>query len=332
MAKIGIVTTSINKRPSIYERWAQVGELIVAGDRNSPPDLHAYVEGELGGDYVTPSAQDALWTFSKYIGWNCIQRRNTAIMQAMFNHHDYVVTVDDDNYPLPNVETFLAGHLTNLHQTHSSFVHSPSGFLNTGTFTSPQFHQRGVPYGVDTSSAVILRRINDAKVVVSQAQVLGDPDCDAVERIANAPDVLAVKANVVVMPGTYAAFNSQATVWTREWVPVMAVLPGIGRYDDIFASYIFARLARTYDVALFVGEPCMRQVRNDHNLASDLRQELWGMNHVFTFCRALDNAHISADMPLHVAYGELILACENVLPAQTINFAREWIAAWREIA
>jgi hypothetical protein len=175
----------------------------------------------------------------------------------------------------------------------------------------------------------VLSGIEGPRVVVSQAQVIGDPDCDAVERIANAPAVTAVAIDAAITPGVYAAFNSQATMWVRDWAPLMAVMPGIGRYDDIFGSYIFHRIAREYNVAMFVGTPCVRQDRNVHNLAADLRAELWGMHTVFDFCKALDEAHISRDMPLVEAYGELITAVAHILPSEAVKFAQAWARAWR---
>lgn len=336
--RVAIVSTSINPRPATYADWADAGHLIVAGDLNSPPELHGYVEG-LGGSYLDANAQKR-FGWSDDVGWRCIQRRNAAIALALDAKFDYIVTVDDDNTPLPNAAKFVSGHIDVLtsHLPHLSkmFV-SGSGFLNTGEFCIPPFHQRGVPYGVDTRPHLAYEVIGDQvlpgaapRVVVSQAQVLGDPDCDAVERIANAPDVKAVATEAVILPGVYAAFNTQATVWARDWAPVMACLPGVGRYDDIFASMIFARLARLHNVALHVGTPVVRQDRNWHNLANDLRQELYGMNHVFRFRQVLDDAHITTDMPLWFAYAELIVAASHFLPDTTVRFAQRWADDWKE--
>lgn len=329
---VAIVTTSINAKPSVYETWANAGHLIVAGDLNSPPALQDYVEAlSPSSTYLTPRQQDH-WSFSEKIGWKNIQRRNAAIMLAFASGYDYILTVDDDNYPLPNADAFIAGHITAHQQILiDTVVASGTPFLNTGALCTPQFHARGVPYGMNTTP-IVQHVIISPQVVVSQAQVLGDPDCDAVERMCNAPDVKAVTANAIIKPGTYAAFNSQATMWKREWAPVMAVLPHIGRYDDIFASFIFARMARTYNTALYVGEPCMRQVRNEHDLTKDLKAEYWGMSRAIEFCRVLDLAHISADMPLWQAYGELTSAVANVLPRATIDFMNEWVRTWREMA
>ena len=330
MAKTAIVTTSIGARPESYRDWATAGDLIVAGDQNAPASLRDFLS-EVGGLYLTPERQTKDYPFSDIIGWRNIQRRNCAIMYALEQKYDVIITVDDDNYPVGGARQFRDGHIAALAIQDTPITYaSPTNFLNTGIFCTPMFHQRGVPYGIQTH--ITRPRTTDRpRIVVSQAQVLGDPDCDAIERMCNAPEVQAVVANVIISPGTYAAFNSQATVWAGDWAPVMAVLPGLGRYDDIFASYVFHRLARTYNVALHVGAPAVVQKRNAHDLVKDLKAELWGMSNVFTFCDELDRAYISADMPLVVAYSELMVAAAAVLPPDTIEFARIWAKHWREV-
>lgn len=325
---VAVVSTTINPCPLVYAEWVPHADVIVAGDLNTPPAFYEFARDQ-SFHALTPDEQ-MHWRFSEAIGWRCIQRRNAAIMTAFAGGYPHILTVDDDNWPRPSAYEFIDGHVVALGPAKiENTLTTYSGFLNLGSLCIPRFHARGTPYGMSTDE---IRTVQDtvSRVVVSQAQVIGDPDCDAVERICHAPDVKAVATDAVIAPGTYAAFNSQATMWVRDWAPVMAVLPGIGRYDDIFASFIFHRLARTYGVALHAGAPVMRQDRNEHNLTADLRAENWGMRHVLTFCQALDRAHISADMPIHEAYGNLIAATSRVLPPATVAFANEWVKVWRQ--
>ncbi len=341
MRNVAIVSTTINTAPPAYAAWATQGRLIVAGDVNTPTQLHDYVSS-LDGSYIQP---ENYFPGCKFVPFRCVQRRNAAIWAAFLGDYDYVMTVDDDNTPAqPYCVEQLAQEIGNRPQT---TVGSKSGFLNLGELCIPTFNQRGNPYGVNTA-------INDVQhwdmlvrsdgstvrptgstvrptVVVAQAMVIGDPDCDAVERMVNAPDVKALQNRITVTPGVYAAFNSQATLWRADWAPVMAVLPHVGRYDDIFASFIFHRLARAYHVALYAGDPVVIQTRNPHNLGRDLAAELFGMKIVFDFCARLTDAHISSDMPLWLAYDELITAVASLLPADTVKFARAWVGAWKEI-
>ena len=330
---IAVVSTSINETPAAYEAWASDDrvDLIVAGDRKTPFTLRDFLT-DIDAVYLSPEYQSAEFAWSELLGWNKIQRRSTAIMEVLRRRqYDYVITVDDDNFPLPDVTGFIDGHLTNFaaYPEQQTCISSKSQFVNTGALCTPQFHQRGVPYGVNTQPIIVYN--TGAPVVVAQAQVLGDPDCDAVERMVNAPNVRAIRSNAVVRPGAYAAFNTQATMWRIDWAPLMVCLPGIGRYDDIFASYLFHRMARQYQVALFVGEPVVRQDRNEHDLVADLRAELWGMHNVFDFVNALNNAYISNDMPLWHAWDELVYAAGDVLPRDTVAFAKAWVADWKTL-
>lgn len=329
--KVAVISTSINGAPLAYKEWGREGRLIVAGDHNTSPILPGYLNEFCNGEYLAPDSQNDYTPGGEHIGWRCVQRRNAALWHALTaGDYTHVISVDDDNHPVPG---FAAGHVMNLEARPETTIGSRSGFVNTGDFCIPKFHQRGTPYGVDTRPFVSVSYTSDEmrpSVVVSQAQVIGDPDCDAVERICNAPVIHAVSSDVIITPGKFAAFNSQATLWSRKWAPVAAVLPGVGRYDDIFASFIFHRLARAYNVALYVGTPVVTQRRNEHSLHNDLKAELFGMSVIFDFATALNGAHISSDMALCEAYGELITAVAHILPSEAVKFAQAWTRAWRD--
>lgn len=325
MVKTAIVSTSINATPGAYAAWAKQGTLIVAGDTNSPPELREYVE-QLGGIYLPT---DFVFPGSEFVPFKCVQRRNAAIWYAVTHDYDAVLTVDDDN--LPAQDYFVSALTGELGHRPRSLLASNSLYLNLGDLCIPPFRQRGCPYGARGQKPRITTTVAPPEVVVAQAMVIGDPDCDAVERMVNKPNVTAVIARGVVQPGIFAAFNSQATAWRQDWAPAMAVLPHVGRYDDIFASFIFARLARTYNVALYAGDPVVVQERNEHNLVKDLAAEHFGMSVVFEFCEALSAAHISDRMPVWQAYGELIVAVQHILPLNTVHFATKWANAWRDL-
>jgi hypothetical protein len=329
-SNVAIVSTSVNHSPEAYEQWAKQGHLIVAGDHNSPPELQEYVK-HVGGEYLTPEMQET-WLFSSVLGWNCIQRRNAAVMTAYARGFRYVATVDDDNLPI-NVD-WVAQHVAHLEghvPADTLRISGNIGWVNTGHFAHPSFRQRGTPYGAVHYHGV--HDVDDTKLVVSTAHVLGDPDCDAVSRIAYSPHVDGVEANVIVAVSDYAAFNSQATLWNGEWAPLMAVLPGVGRYDDIFASYIAKRIMRARGVTFYAGTPCVFQSRNEHDAASDLRNEIFGMDHtphVIECLEGITDASIGPSVSLADAYKVCTdeLTSWDALPVQTLNFMYTWHKTW----
>jgi len=322
--KVAIVSTSINARPLAYEQWAEYGDLFIAGDRNAPISLETYVRS-LGGMYIRPGLQDQ-WAFSDTIGWNCIQRRNAAVMEAYAaGDYDYIMTVDDDN--VPTGHSFMLRHLDIMSRGASEELFSSAGWVNIGDFVVPNVNQRGHPLWFMhkyTTKALI----HPEPIVVSQAPIVGIPDCDAVTRITTNPSVDHASRDVVVSNSCYAPFNSQATIWQRDWAPLIACLPGVGRYDDIFASFIAQRLMRVRKVHLHVGGPAVFQDRNPHDYMKDLQNELFGMKHTYEVTNRLDHVVLPADVDLPTMYRACALALMGLLPHQTIRFMEEWADDW----
>lgn len=328
----------MNERPEAYALWARQGDLIVAGDHNSPSELGDYVH-ELDGTYLTPEEQDD-WPFSAFIGWNCIQRRNAAVMTAYERGYRYVATVDDDNAP---TSTWVSNHVAHLqgylpHDT--AYASGDRGWVDIGAFNSPPIRQRGTPFGAvyRHSTAPLPWRPKlfggteqAYSVVVSTAQVIGDPDCDAVMRITEDPQVKFAARNVVVDVRQYAAFNSQATMWDGEWAPLIACLPGVGRYDDIFASFIAKRIMREREATFFAGWPEVTQERNVHDALEDLCAELYGMQNTARFVSCLDATILDPAAPLDVMYQDCVDALEHFLPPQTVSFMNTWRKTWTEL-
>jgi hypothetical protein len=314
--------------PAAYAEWAKQGDLIVAGDVNTDPELGEYV-ASVGGEYLTPDAQRE-WPFSEAIGWRCIQRRNAAVMTAYARGYDYVVTTDDDNTPTSDWVAEHVAHLRGELPPGTMHAIGDDTWVDTGQFNAPPTRQRGTPYGSVRWHTVRGVPTFDLKLVVSTAQVLGEPDCDAVTRIAHGPHVTGVKHNVVVAVDQYAAFNSQATLWDGRWAPLMACLPGVGRYDDIVASFVAKRIMRAHNATFYCGEPCVTQDRNPHNYASDLRREIWGMDHAPHVVRALDRTMLTQGVDLIDAYEECTEALGQVLPPQATRFMYDWIKSWKK--
>lgn len=349
MVGTAVVSTSINPAPEAYIEWArQADTLIIAGDKNSPADLQHFVE-ELGGVYLTPEEQNRRWEFSPLIGWNCIMRRNAAIMTAYAEGFDTVVTVDDDNHPEPD---FVERHVSFLRPNtpRPPLATHPSLWINTGEFVFPPTRQRGTPYGIGVgvvnnqpprrdADPVQLHNVEVlGHVVVSQGQILGDPDCDAITRLINPVDVDHVVTDVMIEPaiGYWAAFNSQATVWRGDWAPLMVCLPHVGRYDDIFSAFIAETAMAVRGGLLRVGAPTVQHKRNPHDTIRDLADEAFGLDVTLNVTGALGRMIgeiLTSDLSLLAIY-QLITRSLNalrLLPSQTIRFMEAWLSEWKKI-
>jgi hypothetical protein len=323
---IAIVSTSIHSEPDAYVYWARQGDLIVAGDRNTSRDLLHFVN-DIGGQYLTPHDQEH-WAFSDDIGWHTIQRRNAAIMQAYVDGYDFIMTVDDDNFPASEI----------LVEEHAKLIGTApltvkeTYILDIGKSVVPQVRQRGVPLGRTDAPVRYTANFTNATIAVSQCHILGDPDCDAITRITEDPTVSGVlDGSFTVAPHTWCPFNSQATLWDGTLAPLMAVLPGeVDRHDDIWAAYIAERIFPVLNVALHVGNPHVHQRRNHHDPINDLRREMYGLERTYTLLELLSAKYLAAHWPLPEMYSELADAIRSVLPTSTYRFMKNWAKVWGE--
>lgn len=335
---VAIISTSINERPTDYAEWAKQGVLIVAGDVNTPAGLADYVK-ELGGVYLGVEDQER-YPFSDSLGWRCIQRRNAAVMHAYEAGYDYVLTVDDDNRPATSDFVDVhAGYLSGEIESGDQYIVADDRWINTGDLLDPPTWQRGTPYGLSTTFTS--KHVNwfDIDIVVSQAQAIGAPDCDAVTRICTDPHVDRISQAAIISSSSRCIFNSQATMWVREWAPLIACLPGTGRYDDVIASVIAQALMETRGKSVRVGGPAAVQVRNDHDLTKDLRGERWGMMKLPLIDQELRRTVSQQwsslmEEELYDTYERFTrqLLGKNLLPESTVRFMNAWAWTWRQVA
>lgn len=296
MVSIALVTTTINI-PHVLRRYREIGPdvaIIVAGDMTTDPGCPELCE-EIGARYLGPIEQEKLYpALSDLIGWRSIQRRNIATLEAIRSGADIVVSIDDDNEPVtPDyfriIDRVFAGDM------HIDGLASGYDWFNPGVFGATGYYYRGYPYslrGADSSLYVRpgLAMEWDGRVGVLNGLVMGDPDINATERMERHPDVKGYRANkpIAINPReTWAPINSQNTAYVRELSPLSAVIPGIGRYDDVWGSYVAQAVMRATDYHVAYGPPFVRQERNPHNLISDLKAELYGMEHTEAFTAML---------------------------------------------
>ena len=134
------------------------------------------------------------------------------------------------------------------------------------------------------------------RVAVNAGLWLGDPDIDATTRLSAPVTATGYgrAENFFVAAGAWAPFNSQNTALDRRALPAYFLSPGVGRYDDILASFIVKRIADHLGEGICYGHPLVRQQRNPHDLFSDLEREIMGMRITDDFIAALEQATLPA--------------------------------------
>jgi hypothetical protein len=299
--RTALITTTIYV-PEVLARYRELGpdvSFIVAGDRKTPhKESRQFVDSLGNALYLSDEDQEKLgYKSSEVIGWNKIMRRNIALLEAIKGGFDVIVTVDDDNIPV--TEDYFDTFARLLGSSFSGVsIGSNAGWLNAGDFLQPAVYHRGFPYEFRHRELDYeVDAVSDARIGVAAGLWLGDPDIDAMERLINRPTVTGVdalaQAGFVVRPGTWAPFNSQNTAYVRSLAPLMMVLVGVGRFDDIFASYIAQRIGWAAGYVLHFGPPIVYQDRNEQSLWRNLRDELYGMEKGLEILDAIDSADVT---------------------------------------
>jgi hypothetical protein len=263
--KKAIVCTTINPPTEALLAFRAMKDwrLIVVGDMRTP---HAAYEG---WDYLSPDDQARqCQILSDLIGWNCIQRRNFGFIEAYRWGAEVIATVDDDNIPLAGwgTDLLIGREVMAVEWDSDCAVFDPLSATN-----HPELWHRGFPIpllpfrnGRSLGPSLITPDI--------QADLWdGDPDIDAICRIALHPKVQ-FRNFAPFFSKKISPFNSQNTFISRRYLPDYFMYPGIGRHDDIWASYHVQQAGAT----VVYGPASVCQLRNDHNLVADLKAEMYG--------------------------------------------------------
>ena len=303
---VAVVTTTIHV-PKLLESYMQDAmsfghkevSFIVVGDRKTPNEarefcqtLHrcyAYQTNFLGVDdqelYLRSYPE-----LAAYLPYDSIQRRNIGILLAYERGADVIITIDDDNFLAePN---FIRHHSLVGQEIEIDAYSSTDGWINVCDFLTEQhgfrFYHRGFPLGARLAIDGNVPRVQSVRgrIVVNAGFWLEEPDIDAVTRLAIPLKVTGLKRqeNFALGLGTWSPFNSQNTALARDVIPTYFLSPFIGRYDDIWASYVTKAIADHLGDLVVFGHPLVRQERNPHDYWIDLEKERDGMRLSDAFC------------------------------------------------
>lgn len=284
-----IVTTTINEPTEAIHKFIEIAErddwtLIIVGDKRTPHDSYLKLASQHGCvAYLSPTKQDAKYhELSELVGWHCIQRRNFGLIEAYNMGAEIIAVVDDDNIPYANWGQNLAFGQTSP----TALFHSPDLVFDPLSVTEhSNIWHRGFPHELlaRRQRSKFLGRFNAASPLVQADLWDGEPDVDAVARIALGP--FDCKFQNEPFRGTAPSpFNSQNTFLHRSVFPTYFLFPHIGRMDDIWAAYV---VQKYHGNCVIYGTASVYQERNEHNLAKDLDAEMIGYKHNLEFCKEL---------------------------------------------
>lgn len=285
-----IVSTTINPPTKAIELFDAMPDwrLIVIGDHKTPANYTLK-----RGMYIGPAEQEKYdKPLSDAIGWNCIQRRNFGLLMANDLRAEVVALVDDDNIPMPNWgKDLMIGRKIEA----KYYPTDLPAFDPVGATNHSELWHRGFPLQL-ISKRQYSRNIFGSICADVQADFWnGDPDIDAICRMEHAPHCHFDESCFPIASGRPSPFNSQNTFMAGYLLKDYFLWPGIGRMDDIWASYYLQAKGRQ----VIYGKASVYQDRNEHDLINDMKQEYLGYEHNLSIITnlAMNTASIFGYLP-----------------------------------
>lgn len=270
---------------------------------------------------------------SRIVPMNSIQRRNIAILEAIREDVDFITTVDTDNYPLSSthMDEVISVMLTPWCK---HLIQSSSGWANIGQILVPSVIYRGFPLEIRSNWDQITSP-SLCNIGVHSSLWFDDPDIYALERLLHNPNTTCPPGTFVLASDTWCPFNSQATTFCRELLPLLNVWPGVDRMDDIWSSYVARHIINHLNYYVAYGIPNVQQMRHTHNIVDDLEKEIIGYRYTHNVTDVIKSIELPTDTSvidlLEIMYNELntSLTLKSIIPTITRTFWKAWIADLR---
>jgi hypothetical protein len=295
VSDLDIVVTSIGAGDFV-EPFADVAAaadlrvgLVVIPDRKTPATIFAACEAARarGVDVRSPSIgeqqtfMDSLGA-SELVPYDSDNRRNVGFLMALARGAHYIVAADDDNWP--RSPAYVREHYGALGRQPEALTWE-AGWFNPATLLQmdqPDVFLRGHPYAHRSANASAVTR-REAHVCANEGLWIGDPDVDAVTRLAIMPIAREwTGGSMVLGPDAWAPINTQNTCVSRAALPSFYFVRmgdridgwTMERFGDIFAGLFLQACAKQVGETIRFGGPLVTHRRNAHDLLRDLRQEL----------------------------------------------------------
>lgn len=268
-------------------------EIIVIIDRKTPPTV-AERCAHYGLTCPTLDEQEAFLrrfpSMSGRVPYDSDNRRNIGFLMALDHGAELLISIDDDNYCLEDVD-FVGEHLAAGKLADLTATESDDGWINICSLldssTTDEIFPRGFPYFQRRQTRTLREVGNDsALVAINVGLWLSDPDVDAMTRLVQAPRIRSAHDRSIRLgTGTWTPINTQNTAIVRDaiaayyYVRMGFSLGGlrIDRYGDILSGYLIQKCVKSRGDAIRIGSPIADHRRTPHNLFKDLYHELAGM-------------------------------------------------------
>ena len=321
--RMALCTTTIHVPHALklMRKCSEDVKFFVAIDKKTPEAAANFCTYDVSNTQVIYFDARERWKCADAIGYNTIARRNLAFLEALAWGADVIYSWDSDNIPMSlahfdAIEKILGEPFNGI------LGSSKDGWFDAGQMLNPWARHRGIPH--DNASAHHYDIATNFRAGIAAGLVIGNPDIDATLRMEKAPEVHLVsklgETGVLVDGNTRTVFNTQNVAVLRALVPAWFCMPGVGRYDDLYASLVVQRVARERGLHVHFGQPLVWQQRHQHDLLVDLRAEIDGMSSIRKLADLLDSIQLPGKSVIEdtrVIYNQL-LHC-SFLPTASVE-------------
>jgi hypothetical protein len=302
LKKCGIVVTSVydnNWLERIYKELQESGELenviiYFIFDYKTPGALWEKISHlkTKGLQIIAPTLEEqnsieVRHGISHVILKNSDHRRNLGYLLAWFDAVDFVISMDDDNFPkTPN---FINEHRVRLGEQYGlSLITSDTAAYNNCHLLRDETHvyPRGYPFNKRKDNKVSTSLSGKINVGVNAGMWAISPDVDAISWLVKPElfEAIETVSDVALAPETYCPVNSQNTALLHKYIPAyyfvrMGYDIGGGmtfdRLGDIYSGYFLQKVCKHLGDYVSFGMPLVTHERNSHNYLKDANNE-WG--------------------------------------------------------
>jgi len=327
--KVSLVATSI-RIPIELEAYARNArehghndvEFIVVGDRRSDLGISSfchrlsrnyspceYLSIDAQQEYLS-THQSMIW---KHLSFDSRQRRIIGMLKAWQNGADLVICIDSQDKLVEG--DFIGSHSHVGRIRMMTVANSSSGWFNPASMLresrGQSFFLRGFPMKQRDNVGTPHFRDQSIAIAANSGSCLGHSDLDATTHLDHEIQVSGLApdspSQLCLAPGTWSPFPAHNLAMKREVIPAFFLSPYVGRYDDIWASYIVSRIAEHLGEGISFGSPAVIRNSATANLAKDLEQELVGYRQTARFCEALRSIPLCGTS-YHECFGQLASA------------------------
>ena len=308
--KTSIITTTINLPTFLCEYYKNFDQynhkkedisFIIVGDNKTPKITEDFVReystNRYSTEYWSPKKQDK-WLKETFpnknekiktiIPENDMRRRNFGYLRALDIGSDVIITIDDDNYPLPDHD-WLGLHLSNLTTKHYTHISSSNSFVNACRIFESKLpiYSRGYPIAYLFTDDEIYSKTQDPRQSdLNLGLWTGKPDVDSYTNLIypdftteypiNARSAYSIKSdNYFPLNTQNTSFKKELSIFHNLYMEPLYNLPS-HRFDDIWVGLFCLKLIHKKGKTATFGAPIVEHRRNAHNYQKDLQTEFIG--------------------------------------------------------